>query len=149
VYNVSYGPTSLTLTVPGKNGQSTTAQNPEPLGGDFNGSGVVDQADLDLVLLRWGQDPSSAPDNWVNNRPAGQIDQNELDAVLLNWGAALPVAAASNAPPIPTAPRETATGSAFALLPQLEQPLPAHARDFAFDAFPPAALDHLFADSLT
>lgn len=41
---------------------------PPPLG-DFNGTGRVDQADLDFVLLNWGL-----------------VDQEELDAVLLTWG---------------------------------------------------------------
>jgi hypothetical protein len=56
------------------------------LPGDFNGSGVVEQADLDLVLLNWGTDASSAPAIWTNDLPSGVVDQDELDRVLLGWG---------------------------------------------------------------
>jgi hypothetical protein len=52
--------------------------------GDYNGNGTVEQADLDLVLLNWGQ--PGVPEGWVNNLPEGNIDQAELDGVLLNWG---------------------------------------------------------------
>jgi hypothetical protein len=62
------------------------------LAGDYNGNGAVEQADLDLVLLNWGQDGTTPPGGWVQDLPAGPIDQAELDGVLLNWGsqAALP-----------------------------------------------------------
>jgi hypothetical protein len=57
------------------------------LGGDYNGSGLVEQADLDLVLSSWGQDGSvNVPPTWTNDLPAGLIDQGELDRVLSNWG---------------------------------------------------------------
>lgn len=58
---------------------------PPPLG-DFDGSGRVDQADLDFVLLNWGL-----------------VDQEELDAVLLTWGHSTPLAA-SAIPEPPTMP---------------------------------------------
>jgi hypothetical protein len=54
--------------------------------GDFNGNGRVEQADLDFVLLNWGQ-----------NLGNGAVDQAELDAVLLNWGRQ--EGAARSAPP--------------------------------------------------
>ncbi len=57
--------------------------------GDYNGSGQVEQGDLDLVLQNWGLDTSGAgvPAGWVNdNDQLGQIEQTELDRVLQNWG---------------------------------------------------------------
>ncbi|MEM7625302.1 MAG: hypothetical protein AAF333_06715 [Planctomycetota bacterium] len=52
--------------------------NASTLAGDLDGSGYVDQSDLDIVLLYWG---NSAPGNFN-----GAIGQGELDSVLLNWG---------------------------------------------------------------
>jgi hypothetical protein len=66
----------------------------EPLPGDYNGNGTVEQADLDLVLLNWGVAGDPAPTGWVNDLPIGSIDQAELDGVLLNWGNALATASA-------------------------------------------------------
>jgi hypothetical protein len=57
---------------------------PGGIPGDYNGNGTVEQADLDLVLLNWGQ--PGVPGGWVNDLPDGNIDQAELDGVLLNWG---------------------------------------------------------------
>ena len=54
--------------------------------GDYNGSGLVEQADLDMVLLNWGADAASVPGTWINDLPTGIVDQAELDGVLLNWG---------------------------------------------------------------
>jgi hypothetical protein len=57
------------------------------LSGDYNGNGSVEQADLDLVLLNWGDelvDPAAI--GWLSDAPRGPIDQEELDGVLLNWG---------------------------------------------------------------
>ena len=56
------------------------------LNGDFNADGFVSQADLDLVLLNWGE--STLPDGWIASEQFdGQlVSQNELDLVLLNWG---------------------------------------------------------------
>jgi len=59
---------------------------PEVIAGDYNGSGLVDQGDLDLVLLNWGADGDVPPESWVSDLPLGAIDQGELDKVLLNWG---------------------------------------------------------------
>ncbi len=56
--------------------------------GDYNDSGQVEQADLDLVLQNWGLDTGAfpIPTGWTNDLPDGLIDQAELDGVLLNWG---------------------------------------------------------------
>ena len=57
--------------------------------GDFNGSGQVEQGDLDLVLQNWGDDTgvTGIPAGWINdNDQLGQIEQTELDRVLQNWG---------------------------------------------------------------
>ena len=54
------------------------------LAGDYNGSGSVEQGDLDLVLNNWG-----APRGpWENAQgfTSGAVDQEELDRVLNNWG---------------------------------------------------------------
>ena len=56
------------------------------LAGDYNGSGSVEQGDLDLVLNNWG-----APRGpWENAEgfTSGAVDQEELDRVLNNWGTA-------------------------------------------------------------
>ena len=62
------------------------------LPGDYNGDGFVSQADLDLVLLNWGDtvmpdgfDPAAVPGN-SGTVFDGLISQNELDGILLNWG---------------------------------------------------------------
>jgi hypothetical protein len=57
------------------------------LRGDYSGNGLVEQADLDLVLSHWGQATPPLPDGWVNDPPDDLIDQGELDRVLSNWGA--------------------------------------------------------------
>jgi hypothetical protein len=74
---------------------------PAPLAGDFNGSASVEQADLDLALLHWGQDGTTPPAGWINDLPGGIIDQEELDAVLLGWGDSYPEAAAGAQAPEP------------------------------------------------
>ena len=57
------------------------------LAGDYNNSGQVEQADLDLVLLNWGAPADPPPAGWINDLPTPEsIDQDELDGVLLNWG---------------------------------------------------------------
>ena len=76
--------------------------------GDYNADGFVSQADLDLVLLNWGDatlpdgfDPSAIPNAQVFDN---LISQNELDGVLLNWGDGTPPTPGSvNAIPEPTA----------------------------------------------
>ena len=60
------------------------------LTGDYNGDGFVSQADLDLVLLNWGD--TVVPPAWVatDQFDGVQVSQNELDGVLLNWGDGIP-----------------------------------------------------------
>lgn len=84
--------------------ESVTSQ----LFGDYNADGFVSQADLDLVLLNWGE--SSIPNEWVatDQFDGFFVSQNELDQVLLNWGNGAPPSLA-NAGAVPE-PR------AFALL---------------------------------
>jgi hypothetical protein len=56
------------------------------IAGDYDASGTVDQADLDMVLLGWGTD--TLPAAWRHDLPedGGIIDQADLDEVLLRWG---------------------------------------------------------------
>jgi hypothetical protein len=69
------------------------------LTGDYNGNGTVEQADLDLVLLNWGQTLTSPAEiGWVRDLPEGSIDQAELDGVLLNWGNAAIIGPAAGVP---------------------------------------------------
>jgi T5SS/PEP-CTERM-associated repeat protein len=63
--------------------------------GDYNNNGQVEQGDLDLVLLHWGQDGAAPPQGWKHDLPTGLIDQAELDSVLLNWGRVASVAQSS------------------------------------------------------
>ncbi len=73
----------------------------EGLPGDYDGSGQVEQGDLDLVLQNWGVDTSTTgtPAGWSNDLPTGAVDQDELDGVLQNWGvSATPVLDASVVP---------------------------------------------------
>lgn len=60
------------------------------LTGDYNADGIVSQADLDVVLLNWGDEvmPIGFNENSViGGGPFdGLISQNELDGVLLSWG---------------------------------------------------------------
>jgi hypothetical protein len=56
--------------------------------GDYNGSGLVEQGDLDLVLTSWGRDVATLPTTWTHDRPAAMVDQSALDQVLINWGKA-------------------------------------------------------------
>lgn len=53
------------------------------LAGDFNGDGLVDNGDLNLLLGNWGS--SSVPSEWVNGL-SGTVDNEELNALLANWG---------------------------------------------------------------
>ena len=71
----------------------------ELLTGDYNGNDAVEQADLDLVLLNWGDTLADPADiGWVNDLPDGAIDQAELDKVLLNWGNMPMMGAAASVP---------------------------------------------------
>jgi hypothetical protein len=67
--------------------------------GDYNANGQVEQADLDLVLLNWGQ--PGVPNGWTNDLPTGNVDQEELDGVLLNWGNMAAAGLATSAVPEP------------------------------------------------
>ena len=81
-----------------------TANFGPSLAGDYNDNGQVEQSDLDLVLLNWGEDASTLPPAWTNQRPTqGIVDQEELDGVLLNWGNETPALAAAESVPEPHA----------------------------------------------
>jgi len=79
--------------------------------GDYNGDGFVSQADLDLVLLNWGD--ATLPVGWAaaDQFDNVQVSQNELDGVLLNWG--------DGTPPAVTAVPEPASIALLAGLPLL------------------------------
>jgi hypothetical protein len=72
------------------------------LPGDYSGNGLVEQADLDLVLGNWGADADDVPPTWIRDLPEGFVDQAELDKVLGNWGSQAPGLAATAAVPEPT-----------------------------------------------
>jgi glucose/arabinose dehydrogenase len=78
--------------------------------GDYDGNGNVDQADLDLVLLAWGQAAENAPPDWTHSLPGGLIDQDELDAALLNWGATSPSQVVPRASAALAAPQKAIDG---------------------------------------
>lgn len=81
-----------------------TASFGQALEGDYNDNGRVEQADLDLVLLNWGQPFDTLPTEWVNQRPTeGIVDQAELDGVLLNWGSQAPQMTTAQSVPEPNA----------------------------------------------
>jgi hypothetical protein len=89
---------------------------PSTIVGDYNGSGTVEQGDLDLVLLNWGADWPPEVTGWVNDQPTdGAVNQNDLDNVLLNWGNTAQ-AAAANAVPEPTCVVILLVGTGAALL---------------------------------
>ncbi|MEM1444862.1 MAG: PEP-CTERM sorting domain-containing protein [Planctomycetota bacterium] len=79
-----------------------------PLFGDFNGSGTVEQGDLNLVLNNWG----AARGNWSNADGFGTlaVDQEELNAVLNNWGSSAAPSFAGNPDVVP----EPTVGLGFA-----------------------------------
>ncbi len=60
------------------------------LPGDYDGSGQVEQGDLDIVLQNWGTATFTGDEAaLVGGGPFdGTVDQNELDGVLQNWGGA-------------------------------------------------------------
>lgn len=69
-----------------------------PLPGDLNGDGVVDQADLSLVLTGWGS--TSVPEEW-SGAFDGMVDHNELGDLLSNWGQGSTTTSAAAAVPEP------------------------------------------------
>ena len=52
------------------------------LTGDVNGDGQVGFADLLLVLVRWGEDCGSCPEDLSGN---GVVDFDDVLALLTNW----------------------------------------------------------------
>ena len=87
-------------------GEYVLTSNVEPMvgegiPGDYSGNGLVEQADLDLVLGNWGAEAANVPGTWVNDPPEGFVDQAELDKVLGNWGSMAPGLAAAGAVPEP------------------------------------------------
>ncbi|MEM7577760.1 MAG: hypothetical protein AAF328_09815 [Planctomycetota bacterium] len=58
------------------------------LAGDFNGSGSVEQGDLNLVLNNWGG-PRDFEDGFTAFSSTA-VDQEELNVVLNNWGSSQP-----------------------------------------------------------
>jgi hypothetical protein len=77
------------------------AMGGEDLPGDYSGNGLVEQADLDLVLGNWGADAANVPATWVSDPPEGFVDQAELDKVLGNWGSQAPGLATAAGVPEP------------------------------------------------
>ena len=76
MWTLDYGPTALTLEA--------------LLAGDLNGDGFVSQADLDLVLLNWGDTVTAGVAGLGDATGDGFISQGDLDLVLLNWGGGTP-----------------------------------------------------------
>jgi hypothetical protein len=104
---------------------ATSQGDPPYLPGDHNGNGAVEQADLDLVLLHWGQTAGTVPPTWIGPQPMGHIDQSELDAVLLNWGAMSAASAAPRqAPLVEAAYKDAAAVKVVNLRPVSEGELP-------------------------
>ena len=80
---------------------------------DYNGDGLTSGADLDLVLLEWGETevPFGFDENTVPGGGPfdGLISQNELDGVLLHWGQGVPGSQVENWSRLPELvdPRDT------------------------------------------
>ena len=56
---------------------------PAPLPGDFTDDGVVDNADLNLLLRFWGDEPGLL--DWPGVL-FGNVDNEELNELLVGWG---------------------------------------------------------------
>ncbi|MEO1497218.1 MAG: PEP-CTERM sorting domain-containing protein [Planctomycetota bacterium] len=57
----------------------------EPILGDFNNDGAVDNADLNLLLNNWGSE--TVPAEWINSFTANPgVNNDELNALLNTWG---------------------------------------------------------------
>ncbi len=71
--------------------------------GDYDGSGQVEQGDLDIVLQNWGTGTFTGDEAaLVGGGPFdGTVDQNELDGVLQNWGSTAAPDFAGSAVPEP------------------------------------------------
>ncbi|MEM9753346.1 MAG: hypothetical protein AAF916_08160 [Planctomycetota bacterium] len=89
------------------------------LPGDYNGSGQVEQGDLNLVLNNWGSDSLDpnvgVPTGWLQDLPVGMIDQDELNRVLNNWGSDQEPIMSAAPLPEPTATAAAAVATALAL----------------------------------
>jgi hypothetical protein len=137
----------------------TTGEVKLTLTGDYNGDGMVEQADLDLVLLNWGEklgNPSSA--GWFNDLPSGAVDQQELDKVLLGWGNAGFAADVGSSAGVPEPGSFVMAGITVCVLlaiRRLQRAMQAILNDrsgaarfattlFALVAFTPAAQAHIF-----
>ncbi len=68
--------------------ETSLAEALDALVGDYDGSGQVEQGDLDIVLQNWGTGTFTGDETaLVGGGPFdGTVDQNELDGVLQNWG---------------------------------------------------------------
>ncbi|MFN3165549.1 MAG: hypothetical protein ACE37H_00630 [Phycisphaeraceae bacterium] len=76
---------ALTITYAGGDGNDVWLHASAAMPGDLNASGLVDQADLDIVLNRFGQ--SVKPGHWTQGDADldGVVGVSDLDAVLANW----------------------------------------------------------------
>jgi hypothetical protein len=97
------------------------------LAGDYDGDGTIDQGDLDLVLLYWGQPALSPPPGWVEDLPRGNVSQTQLDPVLLNWGRLSGTMAAASIPEPATAALVAVALAVLGCLRHLRPPTPPHA----------------------
>jgi hypothetical protein len=75
---------TLLVWADAERGRELFSISPATHSGDYDGNGLIEQADLDLVLSHWGR--TDVPEEWVRSRPSGLIDQEELDRVLDSWG---------------------------------------------------------------
>ncbi|MEO1497052.1 MAG: hypothetical protein AAFV43_07880 [Planctomycetota bacterium] len=56
----------------------------DPIEGDFNNDGRVDNDDLNLLLNNWGA--TSQPAGWINSYTGPSVNNDELNALLNTWG---------------------------------------------------------------
>ena len=59
----------------------------EPIPGDLNGDGCVDQADLGILLTDWGCKDRECLGDCDND---GDTDQSDLGILLTHWGEGCP-----------------------------------------------------------
>ena len=64
------------------------------LTGDYDDSGGVGAAGLNLVLFNWNTVGAELPNQWINERPGTgtAVGATELNGVLFNWGSSAAVA---------------------------------------------------------
>src|SRR5690606_2226630 len=80
-----------------------TDDPPAPLKGDFSGDGLIDNADLTLLLNYWGDPATPTPAAWTGHLPtAPAVDNSELTALLNAWGQGANGSGAYGAVPEPT-----------------------------------------------